>query len=145
MRTIPIVILAAFCLACSPAAAPPATEAPPETVDPGVQVEFMAPSGNLGCIYTPAGGTAVYETADGAAELKCDRVEPTYARIVLPQHGAASVVETAERGCCSGAPLAYGEHWSAGPFQCDMAETGLTCSSAEGHGFTLSREQAEVS
>ena len=44
------------------------------------QVEFNTPSGNIGCIYTPAGGTPVYETTDGDAELQCDRIEPNYVR-----------------------------------------------------------------
>jgi hypothetical protein len=31
------------------------------------QIEFNTPSGNIGCIYTPAGGTPVYETQNGGA------------------------------------------------------------------------------
>src|SRR4051812_41011929 len=27
------------------------------------QVEFTMPSGNIGCVYTPAGGTSFYETS----------------------------------------------------------------------------------
>jgi hypothetical protein len=146
MRSALIIALGSVLLACSPAQPPrPAeTEAEAPAIESGVSIEFMAPSGNLGCVFTPAGGTEVYQTPDGAAELKCDRMEPQFVRIVLPERGAAQIVETQERGCCSGTPLAYGEHWSAGPFQCDMAESGLTCSSADGHGFTLSREEAET-
>ena len=36
--------------------------------------EFNMPSGNIGCFYVPAGGTDVYKTSDGGAELSCDRV-----------------------------------------------------------------------
>ena len=68
----------------------------------GVAVTFMAPSGNIGCIYIPSGGTDVYQPSEPGAELQCDRAEPNYVRIVLPENGAARIVQTDERGCCSG-------------------------------------------
>lgn len=104
----------------------------------------MAPSGNIGCVYIPAGGTAVYQPAQPGAELSCDRVEPTYVRITLPENGAARVVETQERGCCSGETIPYGDSWSEGPFSCDVTEASVACSSAAGHGFTLSRTEAQT-
>lgn len=145
MRAIVVACLVMVVGACSPPASSSAEEsagAPEPTQSQAA--EFTAPSGNIGCIYTPAGGTEVYQTPDGAAELQCDRIEPTYVRVVLPEHDAAHQVETQERGCCSGDALAYGAHWSAGPFQCDMADTGLTCASAEGHGFSLSRADIDA-
>ena len=45
--------------------------------------EFNMPSGNIGCFYMPDGGTDVYKTSDGGAELSCDRVEPSYVRVML--------------------------------------------------------------
>jgi hypothetical protein len=148
MRIALIIVLASLALACSPEAAPPSAmttaEPPAGPAAASAHAEFMAPSGNIACVYTPAGGTEIYETPDGAAELKCDRAEPDYVRITLSEHGAASVMsEVGDAGCCSGEMLAYGEHWSAGPFQCDLAESGLTCSNAEGRGFTLSRDRAQ--
>lgn len=104
----------------------------------------MAPSGNIGCVYVPAGGTAVYEPAEPGAELQCDRIEPAYVRIVLPENGAARVVETEERGCCTGQTIAYGDRWAEGPYTCDVTETAVACSSSAGHGFALSRAQADV-
>lgn len=104
----------------------------------------MAPSGNIACIYTPAGGTAVYETADGRAELQCDRNEPQYLRVVMSELGPAQIVATDERGCCSGETVAYGERWAEGPFSCEVTEAGIACTSAAGHGFTLSRTRADV-
>lgn len=142
-------LFAAALAACSPAPAP-APEATPETetsqtpAAPGVSIEFMAPSGNIGCIYTPAGGTAVYQTADGRAELKCDRSEPEYVRVVLPETGPARIEPTDERGCCSGETIEYGQSWSEGAFTCNVSEAGLTCTNRERHGFTLSRSRAEV-
>lgn len=138
-----LVLLAAG--ACSPEAPAPA-EPPAEVAAPapGVAVEFMAPSGNIGCVYVPAGGTAVYEPAEPGAELQCDRIAPTYVRIVLPENSAARIVETEERGCCTGQTIAYGDRWAEGAYTCDVTETGVSCASAAGHGFTLSRSQADV-
>lgn len=135
----------AFALAaCSPPAAEapaPGADAPPAS---GAQVMFMAPSGDIACIYTPPGGTDVYQTADGAAELSCDRNEPDYLRIVMSELGPAQIVPTDERSCCSGEVIPYGDRWMDGPFICDVTEAGVRCSSTEGHGFTLSRTQADV-
>jgi hypothetical protein len=134
------------CAACSPQAPAPA-EPPAEvaaTPAAGTAVAFMAPSGNIGCVYIPAGGTAVYQPAEPGAELQCDRIEPSYTRIVLPENAASRVVETQERGCCSGQTIAYGDRWAEGPYICDVTDAGITCASSAGHGFTLSRAAADV-
>lgn len=141
---IAIALLAVALAACSPPAAEAPAPADPAAPAPGVQVMFMAPSGNIACVYTPAGGTDVYQTADGGAELSCDRNEPDYVRVVLPEAGPAQVVPTDERSCCSGEVIPYGDRWMDGPFICDVTEAGVRCSSTEGHGFTLSRTQADV-
>lgn len=147
MRIVVSALSALALYACSPAAPPSeTTTAEVTSAAPTFSVaEFQFANGGFGCIYTPAGGTDVYKTADGAAELKCDRVEPDYVRVTLPEHGAASVLtRVGDAGCCGGESLAAGAHWSAGPFQCDIGEAELTCTSAEDHGFTLSRESANT-
>ena len=142
-------LFAAALAACSPAPSPaPEATRQTETAQtpgaPGVAIEFMAPSGNIGCIYTPPGGTAVYQTADGRAELKCDRSEPEYVRVVLPETGPARIEPTDERGCCSGETIEYGQSWSEGAFTCNVSEAGMTCTNRGRHGFTLSRSRADV-
>jgi hypothetical protein len=151
MRVLIAVLALASLAACSPPAATsappaPATENASATLPPapGQGVDFQSPSGNIGCTYTPAGGTAVYQTADGRAEVQCDRIEPTYVRVTLPETGAAHITPTDERGCCSGETIAYGETWSDGPFACEIHETDVSCRSEAGHGFTLSRARADV-
>lgn len=143
-HSVAAVFLALALAACSP----PAAEAPAPDADAplaaGAQVMFMEPSGNIACVYTPAGGTDVYQTADGGAELSCDRNEPDYVRIVMSEAGPAQIVPTDERSCCSGEVIPYGDRWMDGPFICDVTEAGVRCSSIEGHGFTLSRTQADV-
>jgi hypothetical protein len=111
---------------------------------PGQLVEFQLPSGNIGCVYVPAGGTAVYQTPDGRAELACDRVAPTYVRLVMSETGPAALQENlGEAPCCSGETLAYGATWTQGPFTCQSAESGLTCANGDGHRFALSRDRAD--
>ena len=112
------------------------------------QIDFSTPSGNIGCVYTPSGGTPVYETWDGGAELSCDRVEPEYLRVVLGESGMANLTKAdglGEFGCCSlTQQLGYGFVVEFGPFQCLSDPKGLTCARADGHGFFLSRAMVEV-
>lgn len=144
MRAFLIIAFAAAVAACSP---PADKTAPPPRVDTpvtlGMSESFQSPSGNLGCVYIPAGGTAVYHSPSGGAELQCDRVAPTYVRVTLYEHGAATVLNTVgDASCCGGETLAYGQRWNQGPFSCTMADTGLSCTNADLHGFSLSREAA---
>jgi hypothetical protein len=105
--------------------------------------DFETPSGNVGCNYIPESGDGVFYSPDGGAELICDRIAPRYVRFSLPARGIATLeVHVRDTGCCGGPVLIYGAHWSGGPFQCDSRETGLQCSNADGHGFTLSRSEA---
>ncbi|MEO5808306.1 hypothetical protein [Devosia sp.] len=110
------------------------------------QIAFIMPSGNIGCVYTPAGGTETYSTLDGGAELQCDRVAPSYVRVVLSASGATQRINNpGEQPCCSIEPkLAYGNTWRAGPFQCISETRGLTCVRDENTGFVLSRAQIIV-
>ena len=77
------------------------------------QIEFVLPSGNVACIYTPKGGVAVYKPVDGGPELSCDRVEPQYVRFILGPRGKAVLIkEVGDASCCSAEPvLAYGKIW----------------------------------
>ncbi len=110
----------------------------------GQLVEFQLPSGNIGCVYVPPGGTAVYQTPDGRAELACDRVAPTYVRLVMSETGPATLLDNlGEAPCCSGETLAYGATWTRAPFACQSGESGLTCTNGDGHRLTLSRDRAE--
>ena len=115
----------------------------PETKTVGRQEEFVLPSGNIGCIYTPEGGTEVYQPADGGPELACDRVEPRYVRATLSRKGAARLAhDVGDPSCCSAGPvLDYGQAWSAGPFSCLSTRTGLSCERNDGHSFFLSRKR----
>ncbi|AMY00476.1 hypothetical protein AB0V79_11070 [Mesorhizobium ciceri] len=110
------------------------------------QIEFDTPSGNIGCIYTPKGGTGTYEPRDGGPELSCSRVEPNYVTIILGPKGPATLIKNpGEQGCCSDVDkLGYGNSWSAGPFSCQSSTKGLTCTATNGHGFFISKAKATV-
>lgn len=109
------------------------------------QVEFNTPSGNIGCIYTPAGGTGTYEPQDGGPELSCSRVSPSYVTIILGPKGPATLIKNpGEQPCCGDVTrLAYGNSWSAGPFTCQSSTKG-TCIGINGHGFFISKAKVTV-
>lgn len=113
--------------------------------NPSGQVEFVMPSGNIGCIYTPEGGTPVYKPADGGPQLSCDRIEPDYLRFALGRSGPAVVhADVMDASCCSAInPLAYGDSWAIGDFSCDSTPSGLTCVRGA-NGFFISRSRTSV-
>jgi hypothetical protein len=105
------------------------------------QIEFTMPSGNIGCIYTPAGGTNVYEPVGGGPELSCDRVEPAYVRVTLgPGSKAERFNMVGDASCCGTEnTFDYGEVWKHDGFRCTSSASGLTCK-RRGHGFSMSRK-----
>lgn len=105
------------------------------------QVEFATPSRNIGCVYTPAGGTSFYKPASGGPELICDRVSPSYVRVVMAPSGPPQrFPNPGDQGCCGAAnTLAYGQTWIAGPFACTASTGGLQCTRNDGRSFTMSK------
>jgi len=105
------------------------------------QIEFVMPSGNVGCIVTPEGGTDVYQPEDGGPEIMCDRVEPEYVRVVLGADAAEELDEVGDASCCGAEQvLEYGEWASIEGFVCYSKKTGLTCTTEdEDHGFRMAR------
>ena len=106
------------------------------------QITFVMPSGNIGCIYTPKGGTDVYEPVDGGPEISCDRIEPTYVNITLGPKGPAVLTEDpGEQGCCGGDNVfAYGNTATLDNFICSSSSAGLVCETRDKkHGLCLSR------
>ena len=122
-----------------------AAEVELEASDSG-QIEFVMPSGNIGCIVTPEGGTDVYQPEDGGPEIMCDRVEPEYVRVVLGADSAEELDEVADPSCCGADQvLQYGEWTTLEGFVCYSERTGLTCNTEdEAHGFKLARAGIET-
>ena len=124
------------------AAAPVAAKEQVFTAQDTGQISFVMPSGNIGCIYTPAGGTDIYESVDGGPEISCDRIEPIYVNITLGPKGPAVLTENpGEQGCCGGDNVfAYGNTAKLGDFLCSSSDAGLICETADKkHGLCLSR------
>jgi hypothetical protein len=105
------------------------------------QREFHLPSDNIGCIYTPDGGTPTYHTKDNLAEIACDRIEPKYVRVVLGRKLLpVKYTKVGDASCCGGRLLRYGRVFRAGPFVCRARTTGLTCTRSI-HGLFMSRKR----
>ena len=109
------------------------------------QIEFTMPSGNVGCIYTPRGGTDVYEPMGGGPELSCDRVEPAYVRVTMGPTGKPKRYnDVGDASCCGGEnTFDYGEVWRHDEFHCVASEAGLNCKRG-GHGFSMSRNSIKT-
>jgi hypothetical protein len=140
-------ILPALVIALAPAIAQAETFKPVTfPVAPGEGIDFAVPSGNVGCVYIPAGGTKTYQSRDGGPELSCDRIAPKYVHVALGKSGKATqIVNPGEQGCCSEAnKLDYGQRWSGGPFTCESAQDKLTCRRNDGRGFSISRQAIKL-
>lgn len=111
---------------------------------------FQSPTGNIHC--------AMY-TFDGNAEARCDLREytPSYTRRPAGceyDFGMAFAVGASGKGelaCVSdtvqdpGNPvLPYGEAVSLGGISCVSAKTGMTCTNAEGHGFSVAKSKQKL-
>lgn len=109
------------------------------------QVEFMMPSGNAGCIYTPEGGTDVYQPIGGGPEISCDRVEPAYVRVTLGPHGSPKRYNNVGDASCCGSDniFSYGAVWKHDSYRCVSSESGLSCKRG-GHGFSISRKAVKT-
>lgn len=138
-------LMLAFALAAGLAMPATAAEVELEAGESG-QVEFAMPSGNIGCIVTPEGGTDVYQPADGGPEIMCDRVEPDYVRVVMGAGEADELDDVGDPSCCSVEQvLDYGDWAAIEGFVCTSRTTGLTCTTEdEEHGFTMARAGIET-
>jgi hypothetical protein len=113
-------------------------------------VTFQSPSGNIHC--------AIYQWED-SAEARCDLMELVPSDLPQPEDceldwGQAFAVAKMGRAglACVGDTvtdpendvLIYGEAVSLGGLSCVSAKTGMTCTNAEGHGFTVSKSKQEL-
>lgn len=113
-------------------------------------IGFQSPTGNIHC--------GLYRGAEGAS-VRCDLTEltPSYTRQPADcefDWGASFGVDGRGKGyvaCVSDAVgdpanevLPYGEAISLGGISCVSAQTGMTCSNGEGHGFTIAKARQKV-
>ena len=111
---------------------------------------FRSPTGNIHC--------AMY-TFDGRAEARCDlrSYTPSYTKRPAgceQDWGMAFGVGSAGKGelLCVGDTvqdpgnpvLPYGEAVSLGGISCVSSKTGMTCTNAEGHGFSVAKAKQKL-
>lgn len=110
---------------------------------------FQSPSRNISCAFF----------VDGARNfIRCDiavmETKPKRPADCELEYGQAFMMYSkgaAERICYGDAltdkPLpvvGYGGVWQHGGFTCTLEQTGVTCSNADRHGFSLSRAKQEL-
>jgi hypothetical protein len=99
---------------------------------------FQMPSKNIGCMtngrYLRCDILSGLEPEPGQCELD-------WVGVLLPRDGEAVPNCAGDTVYEKTAPtLGYGSTWRSRGFTCQSRETGLSCTSRAGHGFTLSRE-----
>ncbi len=89
------------------------------------------------CLVFEASWTPPNDYGDGDPTCDLDRTRI----VILPPDGPAT-----ERWVCHGdvfwpihGAIGYGSAWSVLGFDCQMAETGVTCQNARGNGFSVRR------
>jgi len=97
---------------------------------------FRTPSGNIGCVYSPA-------EPGYAASLRCDirsglRPKPARPKRCDLDYGDSFEVAKTGRAIV----VRYGKVWRRDGFACASRSTGLRCSNARGHGFFMSRSHS---
>jgi hypothetical protein len=110
---------------------------------------FQSPSRNISCAFFVDGKQNLLRCDIAVIDSKPKR--PADCEL---EYGQAFLMHSrggAERICYGDAltdkPLpvaAYGEVWQRGGFTCTLEQTGVTCSNADRHGFSLSRAKQEL-
>lgn len=117
-------------------------------------VGFKMPSSNIYCMVEPP------VENQSVSDLRCDLQQMTSKPPPAPKDcplswgDAFSISQDGNQGIrvCHGDTtkddalmvLAYGTEWKQDGFLCKSATSGLTCTNAKGHGFTLSRAAQKV-
>jgi hypothetical protein len=116
---------------------------PAPTPTPGPPA-FRLPSGNIGCEMTTGGVTCTIasETFTPPPGAACDG-GTTGHTVVLDAHGVSvPCVRGTPTGVAGQAPvLNYGGTSTVGPYTCTSATNGVTCTTAQGVGFRLARQE----
>ncbi|HXW64499.1 MAG TPA: DUF6636 domain-containing protein [Burkholderiaceae bacterium] len=110
---------------------------------------FKTPSGNIYCVIEPPVDN------HSVSDLRCDIMQMTSKAPPAPKNcplswGDAFAItqdgNLAIRVCHGDTVkndelmvLAYGTQWHQGGYSCGSETTGLTCTNAKGHGFSLSK------
>ena len=102
-------------------------------------VQFVTPSGNIGCTYIPFDGAGGIATGVNGPELHCYRLYGKFEAVSLgPVAKALKLVVRGKLACCKTRNvLAYGNTWATGGYACTSKRSGLACRRGK-HGFSIS-------
>ena len=102
-------------------------------------VQFVTPSGNIGCTYIPFDGAGGIDTGVNGPELHCYRLSGKFDAVSLgPVKKALKLLVEGRLACCKTRNvLAFGNTWKTGGYACNSDRTGLTCRRGK-HGFAIS-------
>ena len=107
-------------------------------------VDFVMPSGNIGCGYSddprPVLRCDILETSD-FPEAQPSECELDYGHAyAMRRHGRVEILCAGDTVVNQDAPvLRYGERKKIGGFSCTSRRRGLRCKNRSDHGFFLSR------
>ncbi len=102
-------------------------------------VQFVTPSGNIGCTYIPFDGAGGIDTGVNGPELHCYRLSGKFDAVSLgPVRKALKLLVEGRLACCKTRNvLAFGNTWRTGGYACTSDRSGLTCRRGK-HGFAIS-------
>lgn len=140
----------ALALACVVATMSPASHAQ----EPGL-VGFKSPTGNIQCQLDDYGVAEGREMSIRCDLMAMDNTPPRApADCDLEWGRSYSISQSGTSGefLCVGdsvntgswLTLAYGDTWSQFGLTCRSQESGMTCTNAQGHGFSISRSAQKV-
>lgn len=123
---------------------PAPTESPVEETRPAPEdafdiQSFLAPSGNIGCVFGEESvKCTINEHSFVSPQSKCDASSPV--EVTINADGKQSDKCVKELNV-TGTTLQYGQSAARGQFACTARETGIECwHTVTGEGFTLSRD-----
>jgi hypothetical protein len=106
---------------------------------------FVSPSGNIACVIAPDTIRCDITESDWPRPPRPADCQNSYGHMVginpyVNPDGPAQFLCAGDSAHGSDIPLAYGNTITAGPMQCDSAESGITCRNVvTRHGFSISR------
>lgn len=111
-------------------------------------VAFQSPTGNIHCAIHEKAGTEVNcDMRDYAASytlpVGCDGLTTVFSAWDFSLKGGLSCTD-ANLLQSDNPVLAYGEAISFGGISCVSAKTGMTCTNAAGHGFSIARASQKL-
>ena len=102
-------------------------------------VQFVTPSGTIGCTYIPFDGAGGIDTGVNGPELHCYRLYGKFEAVSLgPKNKALKLLVRGKLACCNTRNvLAFGNTWATNGFACTSERAGLICRRGK-HGFSIS-------